>query len=89
MVFAAESVWRPSAAHLLMFDPATGWDCSATADADDLTGTGVGPVGTGTGRANRQAGSTVSPCGRWFIDSQPSSVTTTMSSIRAPHSPGK
>ncbi|MGW4119032.1 serine hydrolase domain-containing protein [Nocardia sp. NPDC004711] len=31
----------------------------------------------------------VSPCGRLFIDSQPSSVTITMSSMRAPQAPGK
>ncbi|MGW6378977.1 helix-turn-helix transcriptional regulator [Rhodococcus sp. NPDC055112] len=36
-----------------------------------------------------QSPSTVSPCGREFIGSQPSAVTTTMSSIRAPQAPRK
>jgi hypothetical protein len=35
------------------------------------------------------AGSTPSSCGRLFNGSTPSSVTTTMSSIRAPHRPGR
>ncbi|MUL75416.1 cupin domain-containing protein [Mycolicibacterium sp. CBMA 226] len=43
---------------------------------------------TGAGRA-QLTGTTTNSCGWLFIDTQPSSVTTTMSSIRAPHRPAK
>ena len=37
----------------------------------------------------RQPGTTTRSCGRWLTDMAPSAVTTTMSSMRAPHAPGK
>jgi hypothetical protein len=61
-----------------------------TVATPELTGASAHETGASAHGSHRyDTGTTISSCGRLLTDSAPSSVTTTMSSMRAPQLPGK